>query len=210
MNIWISRFNSVDRKKKLPPWKVPISHFFGRNEVKTRLFLIGYSYSPNDPKRLFLVHSGSPCQTGRILWKQLILNITVHFQKCQADLISHIWPLVLFEIVQSAPITNFTLVALWIFLVSRARSCCLSSVSSSVASILWCAGLAMSISVHSIVSLRTTVILDRLYFSRLSVEKVISQVILTSLFSASGKGWRLYPLSVHSNPYFLQSSIDRK
>jgi len=202
MNIWISCFKTVDwKKKKLTPWKVPISHFFGRNEVKTRLFLIWYF--PNDPKRLFLVHSGSPCRTGRILWKQLILN---YYHSALPNMSGRpnlpYQAYAFFEIDQSAPITmgiNFTLVALWILLVSRARSWYLSTVSSSVASILWCAGSTMSITVHSSVSLHSTVISDRLYFGRLSVKEVVSQVILTSLFSASGKGWRLYPLSVQSN-----------
>lgn len=212
MSIWISYFKTVDWKKKLTPWKVPISHFFGRNEVKTRLFLIWYF--SNDPKRLFLVHSGSPCQTGRILWKQLILNYNHSaLPKMSGRLNLPYQAYAFFGIVQGAPITmgiNFTLVALWILLVSRARSWYLSTISSSVASILWCAGSAMSIRVHSRVSLHTTLISYRLYFSRLSVKKVISQFILTSLFSESGKGWRLYYLSVHSNLYFLHSPIGRK
>lgn len=205
LRLWIE-------KKKLIPWKVPISYFFGRDEVKTRLCLIWYF--SNDPKRLFLVHSGSPWQTGRILWKHLILNYYQSaFPKMSGRLNIPYQAYAFFEIAQSAPVTtgiNFTLVALWILLVSRARSWYLSSVSTSVASILWCAGSAMSIRVHSSVSLHTTVISYRLYFSRLSVTKVISQVILTSLFSESGKGWRLYHLSEHSNLYFLHSSIGRK
>lgn len=187
--------------KNLLREKYQLAIFFGRNEVKTRLFLIWYF--SNDPKRLFLVHSGSPCQTGKILWKQLILNYYHSALPKMSGILNLPYKAYAFlEIVQSAPITmgfNFTLVALWILLVSRARSSYLSSVSSSVASILWCASLAFSISVHPSVSLHTTVISDRLFFSRLSVKEVVSQVILTSLFSASGKGWWLFALSVHSN-----------
>lgn len=199
-------------KKKLLREKYQLAIFLAGMRSKLDFFLIWYF--SNDPKRLFLVHSGSPCQTGRILWKQLILNYNHSaLPKMSGRLNLPYQAYAFFGIVQSAPITmgiNFTLVALWILLVSRARSWYLSTISSSVASILWCTGSAMSIRVHSSVSLHTKVISYRLYFSRLSVEKVISQVILTSLFSESGRGWRLYHLSVHSNLYFLHSPIGRK
>ena len=64
----------------------------------------------------------------------------------------------------------------------------------------------MSISVHSCVSFCTTVIFGRLGFRLLFVKIVISQVILPSPFSATGKSWWSCHLSVYSNPYFLQSS----
>ena len=63
-----------------------------------------------------------------------------------------------------------TLVPLWILLISRSKSWYLSTFSSQVVSrIFWSAGTAMSIIVHSCVSLCTTVISGRLRFSRLSV-----------------------------------------
>lgn len=124
--------------------------FWGGMRSKLDFFWIWYF--SNDPKRLFLVHSGSPCQTGKILWKQLILNYYHSaLPKMSGKLNLPYKAYAFLEIVQSAPITmgfNFTLVALWILLFSRARSWYLSSVSSSVASILWCASLAFSISVH--------------------------------------------------------------
>ena len=109
-------------KKNLLREKYQLAIFFGRNEVKTRLFLIWYF--SNDPKRLFLVHSGSPCQTGKILWKQLILNYYHSALPKMSGILNLPYKAYAFlEIVQSAPITmgfNFTLVALWILLVSRA------------------------------------------------------------------------------------------
>ena len=77
------------------------------------------------------------------------------------------------EIVPSASFRmgiTVTLVPLWILLISRSRSWYLSTFSSQVVSrISWSAGTAMSIIVHSCVSLCTTVISGRLRFSRLSV-----------------------------------------
>ena len=110
------------------------------------------------------------------------------------------------ETVPSVPITigiTVTLDALWILLISNARSWYLSTFSSSVLMIFWSAGTAMLISVHSCVSFRIRVISGRLWFSFLSVQTVMSQVMRTSLFFATVKGWWLYHLSVHSIPYFL-------
>lgn len=57
----------------------------------------------------------------------------------------------------------------------------------------WSAGTVMSIGVHSFVSLYTTLMSGRLCSSWWSVKIVMSQVILTSLFSSTGKGWWSYP-----------------
>ena len=100
------------------------------------------------------------------------------------------------EIVRSAPVTmgnTVTLLALRILLISRAR---FWYFSYPVVRIFWSAGAAMPIIIHSCVSLCTTVISGRFCFIRLSVKIVMSQVILTSLFSATGKGWWSYHLSL--------------
>ena len=71
-----------------------------------------------------------------------------------------------------SPITigiTVTFDALWILLISNARSWYLSTFLSSVLMMFWSAGTAMSISVHSRVYFCTRVIYGRLWFSFLSV-----------------------------------------
>lgn len=81
-----------------------------------------------------------------------------------------------FQIVASAPIlmaVAATFAALWILLISSARSRYLSHFSYSVVRIFWLVGTAMSISVHSCVPLRTTVISGLLFFCPLSAVKIV-------------------------------------
>lgn len=81
-----------------------------------------------------------------------------------------------FQIVASAPIlmaVAATFAALWILLISSARSRYLSNFSYSVVRIFWLVGTAMSISVHSCVPLRTTVISGLLFFCHLSAVKIV-------------------------------------
>lgn len=95
--------------------------------------------------------------------------------------------LTFFEIVPSASITmamTVFFVVLWILLTSSARFWYLSTFSSSLQRILvrW----QNYVNKCPLVGvLNTTVISCRLYFSHFSVKMVISQVILTSLFSAT-------------------------
>ena len=100
------------------------------------------------------------------------LLTTVHFQKCNLQYQAFAF----FEIVPSAQIMMVvasTLVALWILLISSARSRYLSTFSYSVVRIFWYVGTAISRSVHSCVPLRTIVIPVRLCFSGLSVVKIV-------------------------------------
>ena len=95
--------------------------------------------------------------------------------------------LAFFEIVRSASITmamTVFFVFLWILLTSSAKSWYLSTFSSSLQRILvrW----QNYVDKCPLVGvLHTTVISSRLCFSSFSVKMVISQVILTSLFSAT-------------------------
>ena len=96
-----------------------------------------------------------------------------------------------FEIVSSTLIKKgitATLKTLWRLLISRAGSWYFFTFSTSVVRIFSFAGTAMSISVHScnyVFMYNSRIWI--LCFSCLSVKIVISQVILTSLYSATGK-----------------------